>query len=222
MAGDFASLDNRKSELIRKAKEGNVYVTSLSEAIIESISEGADAELVLPPAVVSGGLGWMTEDGVSFAGDITESSIPSWGATEPTRREIVLDTTTISVTAQETNIITLGLYTGNDMDALRPDPVTGELRITKPPRPRLKHFRVFALSVDEHEGEEIYIGRYLPRASVSRAPEQAYTAGDTALNWGLTFTSSRDREAGYSERYFFAGPGWRALLTDMGFSAVAA
>lgn len=216
---DFATLNNRKSELIRKAKEGSVFVQDISAAVLESITSGPSAELSLPPDLVSRDLGWLTEDGVAFSGEVTESAINSWGATEPTRREVTSDTTTISVTAQETNIVTVGLYTGNDLEALVPDAETGELSVIKPPRPRLKHFRVLALSVDEHEGEEIYIARYLPRATLARNPEMAFTAGDTALTWSLTFTSSLDTDAGYSERYFFGGPGWRALQEDAGFPA---
>lgn len=220
MAGDFKSLTTRKNQLIRKAKEGTVFVEDMSNSALETITSGPDAALTLPETLVAGALGWFTEDGVGFSGEVQESNINSWGATEPTRREITLDTTTISVTAQETNLINIGLYTGNDLEALKPDATTGELIVTKPPRPRLRHFRVFALAVDEFEGQELYIARYLPRATVQRSPEQSYTGGDTALTWGLTFASTLDNEVGYSERYFFAGPGWKALLEDAGFDAV--
>lgn len=219
MSGDYTSLQNRKSQLIRKAKEGSVFIDEISSDLILSITEGTESALSLPPTLASRDLGWLTEDGVGFSGEIGESTINSFGATEPTRREVTTDTTSVAVTAQETNIVTIGLYTGNDLEALVPDPTTGELIVTKPPRPRLQHFRVLALSVDEHEGQELYIARYLPRATLSRNPEQAYTAGDAATTWGMTFTSTLDNEAGYSERYFFGGPGWKALLGDMGFNA---
>lgn len=217
---NFDTLNNRKSELIRKATEGSVFVQDLSAPVLESITSGSTAELTLPEDLVKRDLGWLTEDGVAFSGEVAESAINSWGATEPTRREVTSDTTTISVTAQETNLVTVGLYTGNDIEALRSavDPTTGELVVTKPPRPRLRHFRVFALAVDSYEGEDVYIGRYVPRATLSRSPEQSFTSGDTALTWGLTFTSSLDREAGYSERFFFGGPGWKAMLDEMGFT----
>lgn len=214
----YETIQNRKADLIRKAKEGSVFIDDMSSEIIESITDGEESDLALPPTLVKRDLGWLTEDGVAFSGDVTESTINSWGATEPTRREVTSDTTTMSVTAQETNIVTIGLYTGNDMDALKPNPTTGELIVTKPPRPRLRHFRALALSVDEYEGQEIYIARYMPRATLARSPEQAFTGGDTALTWGLTFTSSLDSEAGYSERFFFGGPGWKALLEEMGFT----
>ena len=220
MPGDYTSLQNRKSQLIRKAKEGSVFVDEMSAALIESITTGEDAQLALPESLAKRDLGWLTEDGVGFSGDIQESTIASFGATEPTRREVTTDTTSIAVTAQETNIVNIGLYTGNDMAALVPDATTGELIVTKPPRPRLQHFRVLELSVDEHEGQELYIARYLPRATLARNPEQAYTSGDTATTWGMTFTSTLDSEAGYSERYFFGGPGWKALLGEMGFSSI--
>lgn len=220
MSGDYTSLQNRKSQLIRKAKEGSVFIDEISSKLITSITTGEEAALSLPETLAKRDLGWLTEDGVGFSGDIQESAINSFGATEPTRREVTTDTTSVAVTAQETNIVTVGLYTGNDLEALVPDPTTGELIVTKPPRPRLQHFRVLALSVDEHEGQELYIARYLPRATLARNPEQSYTAGDTATTWGMTFTSTLDNTAGYSERYFFGGPGWKALLGDMGFNAV--
>lgn len=220
MPGDYQSLQNRKSQLIRKAKEGSVFIEDISNPILESITEGADALLSLPETLTTRDLGWMTEDGIAMSGEQTESVINSFGATEPTRREITADTTSMSVTAQETNLVTLGLYTGHDMETLAAaaDPVTGEVSIIKPPRPRLKHFRTLALVVDEHEGEELYIARYMPRASLARSPEQALAGGDSAITWGMTLTSTLDNEAGYSERYFFGGPGWRTLLEEMGFS----
>src|SRR5699024_12879765 len=132
---------------------------------------------------------WLTEDGVGFSGDIQESTINSFGATEPTRREVTTDTTSIAVTAQETNIVNIGLYTGNDMAALVPDATTGQLVVTKPPRPRLQPFRVLALSADEHEGLEPYTARCLPRATLARNPAQAYTPGDPATTPRMTDTS---------------------------------
>lgn len=218
MPGDYRSIQNRKSQLIRKAKEGSVFIESVNNPLLTSITEGAESLLSLPPTLVAGELGWMTEDGISMSGEVTESVINSFGATEPTRREVTSDTTSMAVTGQETNIVNLGLYTGNDLAALVPDPETGELGVVKPPRPRLRHFRALALVVDEHEGEELYIARYMPRASLARNPEQALTSGDTAITWGMTFTSTLDDEAGFSEKYFFGGPGWKALLEDMGFS----
>lgn len=218
MAGDYQSFQSRKSQLIRKAKEGSLFVAEMDTPLLTTISN-ADSQLVIPTELAAGDLGWFTDDGIAFSGEVTESTITSFGATEPTRREVTTDTTTISVTAQETKLINIGLYTSNDLSALTPDPTTGELVVTKPPRPRLRHVRAFGLAVDEHEGLEIYIGRFLPRATVSRAPEQSYTSGDTAMSWGFQFQSTLDSEAGYSERYFFAGPGWKALLEDMGFNA---
>lgn len=220
MPGDYTSLQNRKSQLIRKAKEGSVFIDEMSSAPLESITEGAEALLSLPETLTTRDLGWMTEDGIAMSGEVVESTVNSFGATEPTRREVTSDTTTMSVTAQETNIVTLGLYTGQDLATLADaiDPTTGEVVLTKPMRPRLRHFRALALVVDEHEGEELYIGRYMPRASLQRNPEQTLSSGDTAITWGLTLTSTVDSEAGFSERYFFGGPGWRALLEDMGFT----
>src|SRR5699024_8159603 len=151
-----------------------VSVVDMSVDLLTCIPMGADAQFSSLESLSKSILGWLTEDGVGFSGDIQESTINSFGATAPTRREVTTGTTSIAVTAQETNIVNIRLYTGNDMAALVPDATTGELVVPKPPRPRLQHFRVLALSVDEHEGQELYIARYLPRATLARNPEQSY------------------------------------------------
>lgn len=218
MPGDFMSIRKHQNQLIRKAKDGSVFVAGMSAPVLDSITTGESAELSIPTEYASGSLGYLTEDGMGFSGDIQESTINSFGATEPTRREIISDTTSLAVTAQETNITNLGIYTGNELAALVPDATTGELNVVKPPRPPLKHFRVLALAVDDYEGLEVYIARFLARASLQRNPEQSFTSGDTAINWGMTFTSTVDSEVGYSERFIFGGPGWKAMLADMGFN----
>src|SRR5690606_25330555 len=37
------------------------------------------------------------------------------------------------------------------------------------------------------------------------------------LGWPVTMTAYKDAALGTSERYYFGGPGWAALLADMGF-----
>jgi hypothetical protein len=162
-------------------------------------------------------LGWLTSDGMAFSRDVSASEVGSFGSVSPTRTDIVSDTTTLTVTAQETKLLTIGLATGADLANITPDPLTGEVSIAKPVRPKSRHYRVMSLAVDQGDAGEIYLGRFLPRAKVTSYAEQSYANGDEAITWGVTFTGEEDSDLGYSERWIFGGPGWNALLADMGF-----
>ena len=162
-------------------------------------------------------LGWLTEDGMQFSRDVSSSEVTSFGSVSPTRTDVVSDTTTLQVTAQETKLLTIGLATGADLTGVTPDAQTGEVSIAKPSRPKSKHYRVLTLAVDQGDGGGIYIGRFLPRAKVTSYSEQSFANGDAPVTWGVTFTGEEDSALGYSERWIFGGPGWNALLTQMGF-----
>lgn len=180
---------------------------------------GAGAGVDLAPLPVGmDDLGWTSGDGAQFSRDVSSSEVTSWGSVSPTRTDITSDTTTLSVTAQETKLLTIGLATGADLSTITPAALTGEVSIAKPARPKSKHYRVLSLAVDQGDAGEIYLGRFLPRAKVTGYAEQTFGAGDDPITWGVTFTGEEDSTLGYSERWIFGGPGWNALLTDMGFT----
>lgn len=162
-------------------------------------------------------LGWLTADGMSHARDVASSDVQSFGSVTPTRTDITSDTTAVTVVAQETKLLTVGLASGVDPSTIVPAANTGEVSIAKPTRPRGKYWRVMTLAVDLGDGGEIYIGRFLPRAKVTNYAEQAYGGGDDPITWGTTLTGETDPDLGYSERWLFGGPGWNALLDEMGF-----
>lgn len=168
-------------------------------------------------------LGLLTNDGTQFSRDVSASEVTSFGRTSPTRTDIVSDTTTMSVTAQETKLITIGLATGADLSGVEAAFQTGEVSIAKPARPKSRHYRVLSLAVDDGDAGEIYVARFLPRAKVTNYSEQALLgSGDDPITWGVTFTGEVDSDLGYSERWIFGGPGWLALLADMGFTQAVA
>jgi len=225
VAGDYTSLKNKQTELIRKATEGSVFLnpdlaalTAISALTEDSATTpGTPVLSTLPTGYED--LGWLTNDGAQFSRDVSTSEITSWGSVSPTRTDITSDTTTMSVTAQETKLITIGLATGADLSAITADATTGEVVIAKPARPKSKHYRVLSLAVDQGDAGEIYVARFLPRAKVTGYSEQSFGAGDDPITWGVTFTGEEDSDLGFSESWLFAGPGWKALLTDMGFGA---
>lgn len=181
---------------------------------------GMDAGINLRPLGAGwDDLGWLSTEGAQFSRDVSTSDVTSWGSVTPTRSDVTSDTSTMAVTAQETKLLTIGLATGADLAGVVPDVNTGEVSIEKPTRPSSRHYRALSLAVDLGDAGEIYIARFLPRAKVTNYAEQAFGGGDDPITWGVTLTGEEDSALGYSERWLFGGPGWNALLDDMGFSA---
>lgn len=224
---DYQALKNKQTELIRKALDGSVFVAPISADAIDELTTYTPP-VVGPPAIPAiidltplpltyEDLGWLSADGAQFSRDVSSSEVTSWGSVSPTRTDITADTTTLTVTAQETKLLTIGMATGADLSTITPATDTGEVSIAKPARPKSKHYRVLSLAVDQGDGGEIYIARFLPRAKVTSYAEQSFGSGDDPVTWGVTFTGEEDSDLGYSERWIFAGPGWNALLAEMSF-----
>ncbi|MFF7901171.1 phage tail protein [Streptomyces sp. NPDC007920] len=211
----WETLKRHQNELIRKQLEGSTFIAPITSSAVSALTGPDKALLALPLGYND--LGWMSDDGAQFSSDVSTSDVTSWGAVEPTRRDVTSDVTTLQVNLQETNKHTLGLYTGVDMSAVVPDPTSGEVAISKPDRPPLRFWRVLTIGVDMGDAGEIYTARFLPRASVNDKSDQSFNNGDDPTNYPVTLTGYLDSTLGYSERFFFGGPGWEALLTKMGF-----
>lgn len=210
----YAALRDKKTQLIRKARDGSAFVAPYSTASITTLTTGAGSDLV---TLASGweDLGWTSTDGVTYGRSTDVSNVSSFGSVEPTRSDVTKDEITMGVTAQETKLLTLGLYTGADVSALEATTVTGEVKIAKPSRPGFRYYRVLGLFVDDGDDGEIYVGRYMPRARITEFGEQKFTDGEDPISYPLTFTGYEDSVLGFSHAWYFGGPGWKALLTDM-------
>jgi hypothetical protein len=209
---------NKQNELIRKARQGSAFIAPDNQAILASITSGAGGALVALPSGWED-VGWTSGDGAQFGRSVDSSDVTSWGSVEPTRRDILRDVTTVAVTMQETKKETLELYTGATIPATNAAAATtGELIISKPAQPAAKFNRLLVMAVDENSDGEIYLARFFPRVSVTEYGEQAFGEGDDPIGYNVTFTAYKDSTAGYSERWYFGGPGWLALLTEMGIS----
>jgi hypothetical protein len=213
---DFAGLAERKSELIRKAQQGSVFVAPFEADPITTLTTGAEATLEALPTGW-GDLGWLTDAGIAFSEGITSSDITSWGSVYPTRSDITKEQLTAKVSAQETNARTIGVFTGADMTGVTPDEVTGEVQIASPLIPTNRLFRMLAVAVDSNDDGEIYIARFLPQVKVTDKDDQAYADAADAVLWGVTFTAYPDSVLGYATKFLWGGPGWLSLLSDMGF-----
>jgi hypothetical protein len=186
------------------------------EVAVTTTTPGVGVDLAALPTGYDD-LGWTSTDGVTYGRETEVSDVNSFGSVEPTRSDVTRDTITMAVTAQETALLTLGLYTGSDTSALTAAAGTGEFSISKPTIPGFRYYRVLGLFVDRDDnGREIYIARYMPRARITEWSEQQFTDGDDPIQYGMTFTGYEDSDVGYSHRWIYGGPGWLALLSDMG------
>jgi hypothetical protein len=217
----YEELKNKQTELIRKALEGSVFLADIGAlpiADLTTYTAGPPAVIDLAPLPVGwDDLGWLSTDGAAFSRDVSTSDVTSWGSVSPTRSDVTADTSTLTVVAQETKLLTVGLATGADLAGVTPDAQTGEVQIQKPARPSSKFYRVLSLAVDLGDAGEIYLGRFMPRAKVTSYAEQSFGGGDDPISWGVTFTGYEDSTLGYSESWLFGGPGWNAILDEMGF-----
>lgn len=219
----YSTIEDRKAELVRKALEGSTFVAPLSAPAITTLTTATGTspnEIIdltpLPPGYQD--FGWLSEEGIGFGREIATSDIPAFGSAQPVRSDVTTDSTTMTCTALETRLSVLQVETGADVAALTPDLASGEVSLAKPARPASKYWRVFSVAVDtDDEGREIYIARFLPRAKVTSFGDKSWTSGDTAIQTGFTFQAFEDSALGYSDKLFFGGPGWKALLTSMGF-----
>lgn len=218
MAGSsYDDLQQKNAALIFKALQGSVFVAPATAQAITTLTDPSDS-LLAPLPVSYEDVGWVSDDGVQFGRDVDVSDITGWGSVKPLRSDINSDVTTLAFSMLETRKTSIGLYTGADMGAAVPDPTSGELSIEKPARPGFRYYRVLALAVDLTDAGEYYVARFLPRARVTDYDEQAFqSSDDSPVTWSVTMTGYEDPVLGYSEKYFFGGPGWAARLADMGF-----
>jgi hypothetical protein len=215
----FADLQNVQTELIRKAKSGSAFLAPVSAADVDETFVGPGGILAALPADYED-LGWLTNDGMGFSRDVSTSDVTSFGSVSPTRSDVVSDTSTVTVTCQETKLLTIGLATGIDTTAIKTPGTNGAIMVRKPVAPTSKFYRLFCISKDDGDAGDIYIARFFPRAKVTSFGEQAFGGGDDPISWGVTMTGYADSDLGFTEAWLFGGPGWNALVEDMGFDAI--
>lgn len=220
----YAAIASKQQSLIRKALDGSVFIAPYSATAVTSItadSSGSPGTPTLAPLPAGyTDLGLMTSDGAQFSNDVSTADITSWGRIEPSRRDITSDVDSIHVVCQETKLATLAAYIDVASSTITADSTTGEVKVNKPSSPTVNYYRMFAIGVDNPGGsDEIYIARFYPRVSLTSRGDQSYNSGDTEMEWDTTWTAFTDSVLNTSLTYFFGGPGWQALLTDMGLGS---
>ena len=210
----YVDWEERNSALIRKALRGSAFIAPYATADLTALTSGTGELVALPSGYQD--LGWVTKDGMGFGRETENSEVTSFGSSTPTRSDQTSDVLSMTVTAQETKLLSLGLYIGIDTTAVTATAGTGELRLAKPGVALNFHYRLLALFVDEIEAGEIYMARYFPYAKVLERGEQTMTDGDDPVTYNLTFRAEPDPVTGKDGEWIYAGPGWKSQLTAMG------
>lgn len=212
----FSDLQSRASEFIRKGLEGSVFVAPMSETTPITALKDATGLLALPAGYVD--VGWITKDqGVAWTRDVDTSDVTSWGAAEPTRRDVVTDVSGLQFTMQESKQAVFELYDGIDLSAKTRD-ANGNVTWDKPDRPASIYYRILVIAKDGDGADAIYFAKWLPRVQVTDRAEQNWNEG-SEVQYGVTITGFVDSTFGTSQRTLWAGPA--ATMTAMGFEAPA-
>lgn len=212
----YADLADKKNELIRRAKNGSVFVAEMATAVPAALTSTSAATLLTLDPDDWTDLGWFSTDGVTYDRETDQVETSSFGSSESTRSDVTKDEISMTCTAQETKALTMGITTGADIAAIMADATTGEVAIAKPSTPKLRFYRVLGLFLDHNDdGLEIYFGRLMPRAQVADFGSQSYNEDETGISYPMTWRGKEDSVLGYSHKWFWGGPGWKALLTDM-------
>lgn len=215
----YDALKNLQSDLIRKALEGSIFIAPYSAELPTALTAGDNAQLLPLPEGYED-VGWCDRgDGATWSRSVDTTDVESWGSAEPTRRDVTGQTDGLKFTAQETKRTTIELYEGVDLSTVVPTATTGEITFDRPSRPATRYFRAFGLFQDGVGTDAIYVAKLLPRANVVETGDQKWSDDDNPVGYEVTMNASFDKEARTSMRFFFGGPGWRARLEDMGFSA---
>lgn len=218
----YDELKQQDTSLIRKALGGSFFIAPDDADPIVTLTTYTAG----PPVVVDltelpddwEDLGYTTDDGIGFENETSQSDVSSWQSITPTRSDILTDTDSITVVAQETKLLTIGLYTGAIISPTGLTALSGELQVAKPERPSARFYRGLALAVDGEGDDEFFIGRYYPRLKVTGKVGQKFGKGDDPISYGVTLTAFFDSTAGFSCKYLFGGTGWREKATAMGFT----
>ncbi len=72
--------------------------------------------------------------------------------------------------------------------------------------------------MDGSGADTIYVAKLAPKANVTDTGDQKWSDGDDPVGYDVTMTANYDDEAKTAMRFFFGGPGWKALLEEMGFA----
>ncbi|AQW55296.1 phage tail protein [Streptomyces violaceusniger] len=199
------------AEYIRKQLTQAVFAADMSVAAISAPFSTTDGSLAaIPTGYVP--VGYTTDDGVTFTGDLSMSDVTSSQASEPTRSDVESDVLSAQFAPQETNAATVALYEGLPLSGAGALPAIGTAwQWDRASTPKNPYRRLLFIGLDFNDaGLEIYVVKFFPRARLtSRDDEQWARSSETQRP--VTFNAYRDSTLSTACRNWVDGPGWRAF-----------
>jgi hypothetical protein len=211
----FDAVAARNAGLIRKALKGAVLLGKYgtAPAITTLVATGGQIEM---PATYKS-VGWMSEDGVTFAKGREYSEIRGWGSGAYLRRDIKSEDNTVQFKAIETKQLTKELSMNRDLSALTVS-AGGEWKADILDRPDPMNWRVCVLGVDGVGPTLFYMAKVFHKCSVTDMDDEAWSDGDDPVGYGVTMSATPDDTLGTIGTEFMFGPGVLALATAMGLT----
>jgi hypothetical protein len=200
----FDGVAQKDNSLIRKGLAVAIFVAPSDTPMPPRITDDNGDLLALDP--VWRDLGWINEDGASWARETEVSDIYGVGAPEPLRSDVRRATKRLTVVALETNIVVLEQYLGMDLSAVGTYD-GGESVIDEAVLPPFRYVKLLGIAKDTRGDGEYYLGRGFPSCRVTEVAEEVWQDGDTANQRSLTFTAFQDTALGTASRYYLGGPG---------------
>lgn len=205
--------DGLRNDLIRKQLMQAIYAADYSAAAITAPFDSATGALAaLPTGYMP--IGYTTDDGLTFATDLSMNDTTSSQSVEPTRSDVESEVLTGAYVPQETNAATVSMYKGLPLSGTGALPAIGEAwSIKRPPIPKLPYYRLLFIGLDYgDDGGEIYVVKHYPKARVITKDDQQW-ARSTETQHPVTVQAYRDPVLKTAEHEWIDGPGWRALAT---------
>ncbi|MFJ3587536.1 phage tail protein [Streptomyces sp. NPDC090231] len=199
------------NEFIRKQLVQAVYAADYTAAAVSTPFATEDGALnAIPTGYVP--VGYTTDDGVTFTGDLSMADVTSSQSVEPTRSDVESDVLSAQFAPQETNAATLALYEGLPLSGTGVLPAVGTAwQWDRASIPKNPYRRLLFIGLDyDDSGAEIYVIKFFPRARLTSRDDEQW-ARSTETQRPVTFNAYRDSVLNTSCRNWVDGPGWRNL-----------
>jgi len=196
------------NEYIRKQLMQAVYAADYTAPAIAS-PVGADGTLAAIPAEYVP-VGYTTDDGLTFTGDLSMADVTSSQSVEPTRSDVESDVLSAQFAPQETNQATVALFEGLPLSGTGALPAVGSAwQWDRAATPKNPYRRLLFIGLDYSDtGAEIYVVKFFPRARLTSRDDEQW-ARSTETQRPVTFNAFRDSVLNTSCRNWVDGPGWR-------------
>lgn len=158
---------------------------------------------------------------VKIASAITSTPVETYGEQTATRIIRKSRDITVDFTMQQTSLIVLSAYWGQDFTGTTSDPSSGETHLVINETSHNVEYRLVMIGFDGEDAAEIYTIIDAPRATLSKSGDIT-TNDDGIAMYPVTLQLLKDTSTyNYATRITYAGPGWKPLAPAAGFAAPA-